>query len=64
MIQRVADAPRQNWSVVGFGFLALALSFSGRAALGLIMPVWQKEFGWTSSYISGVGAAALIVMAM
>lgn len=54
---------RQNWSVVVFGFLALALAFSGRAALGLIMPVWQTEFGWTSSYISGVGATALIVMA-
>ena len=54
---------RNHWSVVVFGFLALSLAFSGRAALGLIMPVWQTEFGWTSSYISGVGAAALVVMA-
>lgn len=52
----------QNWAIVLFGFLALSLAFSARAALGLIMPVWQAEFGWTSSYISGVGAAALIVM--
>lgn len=28
------------------------------------MPVWQREFGWTSSYISGVGAGALVVMAL
>ncbi len=55
---------RQNWLVVGFGFLALALAFSTRAALGLIMPVWQSEFGWSSSFISGVGASALIVMAI
>lgn len=41
----------------------MALAFSARAALGLIMPVWQREFGWSSSYISGVGATALIVMA-
>jgi MFS family permease len=54
----------QNWTTVGFGFLALALAFSARAALGLIMPVWQREFGWSSSYISGVGATALIVMAL
>jgi len=54
----------QHWSVVTFGFLALSLAFSGRAALGLVMPVWQEEFGWSSSYISGVGAAALIVMAI
>lgn len=55
---------RENWTVVVFGFLALSLAFSSRAALGLIMPVWQTEFGWSSSYISGVGAAALIVMAI
>lgn len=55
---------RQNWTVVVFGFLALSLAFSSRAALGLIMPVWQTEFGWTSSYISSVGATALVVMAI
>lgn len=55
---------RQNWTVVVFGFLALAIAFSARAALGLIMPVWQSEFGWSSGYISSVGAAALIVMAI
>jgi MFS family permease len=57
-------SPQHHWSVVIFGFLALSLAFSGRAALGLVMPVWQKEFGWSSSYISGVGATALIVMAI
>ncbi|MEH6647361.1 MFS transporter [Sulfitobacter sp.] len=64
MSDPIAIPPRQNWTVVIFGFLALSLAFSSRAALGLIMPVWQTEFGWTSSYISGVGAAALIVMAI
>lgn len=59
-----APPSRRNWTVVAFGFLALSLAFSSRAALGLIMPVWQAEFGWTSSYISGVGAAALVVMAI
>ena len=54
----------QNWPIVAFGFIALALAFSTRAALGLIMPVWQSELGWSSSFISGAGAAALIVMAV
>lgn len=54
----------QHWAVVIFGFLVLAIAFSGRAALGLVMPVWQSEFGWSSSYISGVGATALVVMAI
>ena len=57
-------SPKQNWTIVAFGFLALSLAFSARAALGLIMPVWQAEFGWTSSYISGVGAVALVIMAI
>lgn len=61
---QIHQSDRQNWTVVGFGFLALALAFSARAGLGLIMPVWQREFGWSSSYISGVGATALIVMAL
>lgn len=55
--------PARPWALVGFGFLALALAFSARAALGLIMPVWQAEFGWSSSFMSGTGAAALVVMA-
>jgi MFS family permease len=64
MSDTVTTPQRQNWTVVIFGFLALSLAFSSRAALGLIMPVWQTEFGWPSSYISGVGAAALVVMAI
>src|SRR5262249_38580969 len=51
------------WLVVGLCFLALALVFSARAALGLVMPVWVRELGWNKSFISGAGAAALMVMA-
>jgi MFS family permease len=51
------------WIVVGLCFMALGLAFSARAALGLVMPVWSAELGWTRSFISGTGAAALIAMA-
>lgn len=51
------------WLLVVFGFLALALAFSARASLGLVMPVWDAELGWSRSFVSGAGAAALIVMA-
>jgi MFS family permease len=51
------------WLVVGFGFLALALTFSARATLGLVMPIWAQELGWSRSFVSGAAATALLVMA-
>ena len=54
----------QPWAIVGFGFLALDLSSSARATLSLLMPSWQRDFGWSASYISGVMAAALVVIAI
>ncbi len=57
-------AALQGWGIVFCGFLALSVAFSARAALGLVMPVWQTEFGWSSTDVSAVGAAALVVMAV
>jgi MFS family permease len=42
-------------------FLSLAVAFSLRASLSLVIPAWQQEFGWSRSFISAVGALALIV---
>ena len=53
-----------RWLVVGFGFSALALAFSARATLGLVMPIWTQELGWSRSFISGAAAGALLVMAV
>lgn len=55
---------RSASAVVVVGFLALAVAFSTRATLGLVMPVWQAELGWSASFISGVAASALVVMAL
>ena len=52
------------WLLVGFGFLALAITFSARATLGLVMPLLMQEFGWSRSFISGAAAATLLVMAL
>jgi len=51
------------WLVVGSAFLALAISFSARASIGLVMPVWDAELGWSRGFVSGIVAATLIVMA-
>jgi predicted MFS family arabinose efflux permease len=50
--------------VVTLGFLALALTYSARAVLGLAMPLWETELGWSRSYVSNVAACALLVMAL
>lgn len=52
------------WLLVGIGFLALALAFSARSALGLAMPLWESELGWQRSFVSSGGALALVVMAL
>lgn len=50
--------------VVALGFLALALSYSARAVLGLAMPIWESELSWSRSYVSNVAAIALLMMAI
>ena len=57
------NALHQAIVVVALGFLALALAFSARAALGLAMPIWESELGWTRGNVSNVAAVALLVMA-
>lgn len=52
-----------GWLLVMVGFAALAVSFSMRALLGLAMPVIEGELGWSRSFLSGVGALALVLMA-
>lgn len=49
--------------VITLGFVALALAYAARAAVGLMMPVWETEFGWSRTFISTAVAFALIVMA-
>lgn len=58
------EAVRRPWEIVATGFIALALAFSARAALSLVMPSWQTEFGWSRSAVSAIAAGAMLVMAI
>lgn len=62
---RAVSAPRSAgpWAVVAIGFVALALAFSTRSSIGLTIPFWEKDFGWTRSFISTGGAITMIVTA-
>lgn len=51
------------WLVVLLSFLSLSLVFASRSSLGLMMPVWESDPGWSRPFVSSVSAAAFVVMA-
>lgn len=58
------DAGVSGWLVVALSFAALSLVFASRASLGLMMPVWEQDPGWSRTFVSTVSATALILMAV
>ncbi|HEV7372463.1 MFS transporter [Arenibaculum sp.] len=58
-----AEAATPDWVLVFFCFLALAVSFSARSTLGLVMPFWEADLSVSREFGSAVGASMLIVMA-
>ena len=61
-----SEAPnsRKGWLIVGLLFLMLALMISARNSLGLMMPFWKDDPGWSYQFVSTVGAVMMIVMAV
>lgn len=66
MTESVAVRPRSflPFVVIGVGFVVLAIVSAARAVVGLMMPVWEPEFGWSRSYFSAAISGALIMMAV
>ena len=62
--RRDPAANPEGWLIVTMSFLALSVVFSARSVLGLTMPLWEAELGWSRSFVSTGGALALIVMAI
>ncbi len=63
-MQEVRPESWRPWLIVGLSFLALALSYSARAAYGLVIPYLEEEYGWTRSFTSGIAAAMLLLTAV
>ena len=61
---QTASGSLQGWLLVAVSFVALSVAFSTRATLGLVMPVWAGEFGWSRGFMSSGGALALVVVAL
>jgi MFS family permease len=53
-----------GWSIVVLCFFGVSLAMAARSALGLVMPVWEAELGWSRSFVSSGGAVTLIVVAL
>lgn len=64
MIREVVRENPNGWVVVTVTFFVLALVFSARSALGLLMPFWEEDLGWPRTFLSTGGAILLIVMAV
>ena len=52
------------WLIVSLCFIGLALAFSARATIGLVMPLWEQELDLSRSFTSGTAASALMMMAI
>lgn len=59
-----ADTNPKGWIVVGALFLMLGIVITGRNSLGLMMPFWQADMGWSYGFVATAGAAMLTTMAV
>lgn len=63
LIQAIRANP-YGWLVVGVCFLSLMASYAARSSIGLMMPLWEEDPGWTRDFASGAGAMVLVLMAV
>jgi len=57
-------ASGQAWLIVLVTFTALALTFSARSSVGVLMTTWEQELGWARTLSSTGGSLVLAVMAL
>ena len=51
----------RGWIIVAISFVALACTFGARSSVGMVLPSWRAELGWTGSE-SATGAVLVLVM--
>jgi MFS family permease len=55
---------RYGWLVVGLMFAMLSLVMTARSSLGVLMPVWEQELGWSRRFVSTGGAVMMVTIAL
>jgi MFS family permease len=58
------DSSRKGWTVAGALFVMLGIVITGRNSLGLMMPFWKQDLGWSYGFVATAGAVMLTVMAV
>ncbi len=49
---------------MGALFLMLSIVITARNSIGLMMPIWEKDLGWSIKSVSTAGAIMMVVMAI
>lgn len=62
MIRTIRANP-YGWLVVAVCFGSLMAAYGARSSLGLVMPFWEKDPGWSRDLASNAGAMVLVLMA-
>ena len=64
MTEPVTRSRLLPWLIASLGFLVLALAYSGRATLSLVMPDLEQDMTWSRTFVSSAVALSHIVMAV
>lgn len=54
----------RGWMIVAALFLMLSIIITARNCLGLMMPFWKDDLGWSYKFVSTAGAVMLATMAL
>ena len=55
------DSRNYGWLIVVLTFVALALTFSARSSVGVLMTTWEEELGWART-LSSTGSSLVLAM--
>ncbi len=64
MTEPVTQSRLLPWLIASLGFLVLALAYSGRVTLSLVMPDLEQDMTWSRTFVSSAVALSHIVMAV
>ena len=54
---------RKGWVIVCTLFLMMGIVIAGRNSIGLMMPFWKDDLGWSYGFVATAGAVMMTMMA-